>query len=174
MSVASPYLYCTEQDLYNRLSSEGVLSLLDDDNDGQVDQLEQSALADVLSDASETIAFYTWMKYDPGLLTASAWVNRRAVDLAAWILFQRRGLTPPASVQHKAEQAQKWLEDIADGPRLIPAAPLRRRLAPVWSNTRVDVGFTFKCVRVEPQTSAPPSQGYAQQTDYLAAFCFEI
>ena len=171
MAVASSYLYLTEQDLMSRLSVEGVLSRL---SEADVTPLEQQALTDVLSDASETINFYTWMKYDPSVLVGIPWVNRRAVDLAAWIFCGIKANPIPESVQQKAEQAQKWLEEICDGPRLIPLANLRRRLAPVWSNVRVIPGYQFKCIRVETQTSSPATPGYPQQPDWESTFTFEI
>jgi phage gp36-like protein len=174
MAVASQHLYLTEDDLISRLSTEGVLARLDADNDGRVDQVEQQTMTDTLSDASETINFYTWMKYDPGVLVSNPWVNRRAVDLAAWVLCAVRLNPVPEGVEKKALQAQKWLEEIADGPRLIPFAPLRRRLAPVYSNTRIVPGFQLKCIRVEPNTSSPASPGVEQFTDWAAAFTFEI
>jgi len=174
MPVASTYLYLTEDDLMNRLSTEGVLAHLDADGDGRVDQLEQQALSDVLSDASETVNFYTWMKYAPDVLQGNAWVNRRAVDLAAWVLCGLRCNPIPEGVQQKAELAQKWLAEIADGPRLIPFAAQRRRLAPVWNNSRVVPGYQYKCIRVETQTSAPPNKGYVQQPDWSSMFTYEI
>src|SRR5262245_62009918 len=112
--VASQFLYLTEIDVMNRLSAEGVLSRLDADGDGMVNPFEQKALDDALSDASETINFYTWMKYDPSVLVGNAWVNRRAVDFAAYVLCGLQGNPVPDSVWKKAEAAEKVLEAVCE------------------------------------------------------------
>jgi phage gp36-like protein len=174
VAVSSPYTFCDRGDLERRLSAEGVLAALDHDADGALSDAELLGLDDAISDASETVLYYLFAKYDPTVLQQSPWVNRRCVDFAAYVLAGSRCNPVPDSVFQRAERAEALFKEVRDGAGLVPNCPLRRRLAPVWSNTRVDIGYQFKCVRVEPYTSGPPSEGVTRQVDYPASFTFEI
>ena len=62
-----------------------------------------------------------------------------------------------------------------NGKTTLPNVPLRRLLAPVWSNIRVDPNYMFRCVRVERNQSSQYNPTQLQQnTDWNDAFCFEI
>lgn len=174
MAVASHYTFCTRADVERRLSAEGVRSRLDVDQDGAVSASEELAMTDAISDASETLLYYLWAKYDPTILGQSAWVNRRAVDYATYVLAGLAAETIPDSIWKRVQEAERLLLEIRDGPGMVPLLPLRRGLAPVWSNTRIVPWFQFKCIRVEPNTSSPRSRFYARQDDYEAMFTFEI
>ena len=174
MGVSSRWLFCDKGDVERRLSAEGVLLRLDHDDDGTVSVAEEAGMADALSDAAETILYYCWAKYDPTVLQQSAWINRRAVDFATYVLCGTRGNPIPDSVSKRAREAEKKLLEIRDGPGLVPACPLRRRMAPAWSNTRLDPRFSFKVIRVDPQTSSQASGLVPQVTDWQAAYTIEI
>ena len=168
------YTFCTRAQIERRLSAEGVLSRLDHDEDGALSPEEEAALADAIDDASQTIQFYLWAKYDPAIMGNYSWVQHRAVDYATYLLCGFRGNPVPDSVYERVEKAQAFLEAVQQGKATVPGLPLRRRLAPQWSNVRVEVGYQFKCIRVEPNTSAPHSGKYTQQTDYEALYRFEL
>lgn len=170
------YQYCTLADLQNRLSLEGVTHLLDDDGDGALTPTELALATECIKDASGTVSYYTWQKYAPNALAGNDWVKRRTVDLGVYVLCGRRANPIPDSVQQKAEKAEEVLQKILEtGKALIPFAPLRRRLAPVWSNSRVVVGYRFKVIRVDPQTSSDRgTTHYAPNIDWEALHTFEV
>lgn len=175
MAVTSPYAFCTQADVERRLSALGVQLRLDHDNDGAVDADEQLTMTDAISDATETLLYYCWAKYAPEVLATSPWINRRAVDYAAYVLCGVRCNPIPEDVIRRVEAAEKLLKEVRDGNGFLPNVPLRRRMAPVWSNTRVDPRYQFKVIRVDPQTSSRHSGGtYAQNVDWPASYTFEI
>lgn len=174
MALQNITLYCTESDVQRRLSIDGEQALLDMNNDGMVDATEQQGLTDAITDATETINFYLFSKYDPVWLVQSNWVNRRTVDLAIYALCGFRNHTPPDHVVDRAQKAEEDLEAIADGPRKVPGLPQRLDTAPIISNVRVDPRFTWKKIRVERPISSKPSTGYAQVPDYQADLFWEI
>lgn len=174
MPVASLYTFCTQADVETRLTQQGVQARLDADLDGAVSPAEQQAMTDSISDASETVLFFLWSKYTPEMLQTSAWVNRRCVDYAAYQVCKLKQAPVPDSVMLTVQEAEKALQAVQDGSALIPLLPLRMRLAPTWSNSRVDVRYQFKCIRVEQQTCPVHTGKATQQPDYPSQFTVEL
>lgn len=173
MALQTITLLAQQSDVEHYLSAQGVRYRLDDDGDGVVSVDEQAALTDALTEASETCYFYLFFKYDPVNLAVSNWVNRKATILAGYRICTRRGNPPPNIVVEDAAKAEEDLKAVADGPRMVPNVPLRRMLAPVWSNTRADPRYNFRVIRVERQQSSQQTTGLPQNTDWQDAYLFE-
>lgn len=167
--------YCTQSDIEHYLSAAGVELSVDDDGDGYISTDEQAAITDARVEASETVNFYCWDKYTPAALATSNWVNRAATIFAAYRLRSRRGNPVPAIIVDDAGKYEEKLTLIKEANGKIPGVPLRRTLAPVWSNTRCDPRYQFRVIRVERNQSAlhNPTQ-LPQNTDYSDAFTFEL
>ncbi len=173
-TIGAVRVYCTTGDIARRMSLMGRDLRLDDNDDSMVDADEELAVDDCILDASETINMYLYSKYTPANLAQSAWVNRRCVDVAVYVLCSRRMNDVPESAESRYETAIEELKAIADGPRTVPGIPLRFSLAPRYSNVRVDDRYRFKKIRVESQISSKPPQGYVQNVDWAGEWCFEI
>lgn len=174
MAVYGPYAFCDKGDVERLLSAEGVRLRLDDDGDGAVNEdEEEDILNDCVSEATETVLYYCWAKYDPSVLALNPWVNRVASHFAAYALCRVRGNPVPEPMVNYLLEVEKKLKEVRDGNGLVPRAPLLRRLAPRVSNARVVPGYTFRVLRVDPNSSSRP-EGYAQQPDWQSAFTFEI
>lgn len=175
MALAALTLLCNQTDVENYLSPMGVKLSVDDDGDGYVSTQEQQAISDALAEAAETVYFYTWHKYTPNALATSNLVNRKATIFAAYRLRGRKGNKVPEQVEEDAAKAEELLATILNGNGLLPMIPLRRILAPVWSYTRVDARYNFRCIRVERNNSSQHNPTTLKQNaDWQEAFSFEI
>jgi phage gp36-like protein len=151
--------YCTQSDLVNRLSADGIAYRTDD--------VPPAALGDVLAEAATVIDEHCRLAYDPASLAQSDWVQQRATDIAAFMLCQRRGNPVPPGVAQKYERTLERLELVRKGQLAIPDAPGRRNQVPVMSNLRVRLD-PFPRVVVE-RYSGPTRErpkDYTQATDY--------
>jgi phage gp36-like protein len=151
--------YCTQADLTNRLSADGVAYRTDD--------VPPGVLGDVLAEAATVIDEYCRLGYDPTNLAQSDWVTKRATDIAAFMLCQRRGNPVPPGVAQKYERTLERLELVRLGRLSIPDAPGRRNQVPVLSNLRVRLD-PFPRVVVD-RYSGPTrerAQDYRQAVDY--------
>lgn len=169
------YVYCTQQDVNNVLSVNGVDILLDDHGDGAVNSVEQGRMTDAIARAAETCNFYLYWKYDPANLAAySNLTNQLAADLAAYVLARARGNAVPQSLITAATEAKDMLNKIMLGRATLPAVPMRRWQAPTWDNIRVDMRYHFKVIRVEQNTSSQMPMTRPVNIDWAEQFSYEI
>jgi phage gp36-like protein len=150
--------YCTQNDITNRLSADGITYRTDDN--------PPTALGDVITDAGTTIDEYLFFLYDPVQLATSDWVRERAADIATYLLCERRGNPVPPGIAAKYERTVEKLEQVRLGQRAVPNLPIRKEQAPVLSNVRVRLD-PFPRVVVEPSNSTGKPQGYDQHRDSL-------
>lgn len=169
------YLYCTEAEIRRYLGNLAVNLRIDQDEDAIIDPtVENPVIMDSRIAATETINHYCWNKHDPLYLSQSNWINRRAVWLAAYDLCSLRLNPVPETCMERALQAEEDLKPILEGHRFVAGIPLRRTLAPVWSNTRCDPNYTFRVIRVERLNSAQHNQTSLQQNrDYTEAYTWD-
>lgn len=108
--------YCTNADVTNRLSSIGILYLVDDDNDGVLDVSEDAYVTEAISYATTEIAesLAPWFD-DPFAVTTNAWITDRCVDLACERICGRKGQDPPAIILQAAQAAREKLEKARSG-----------------------------------------------------------
>lgn len=151
-------LYCSQNDLQNRLSADGVAYRVDDN--------PPTTLGDVLTDASTIVDEHLYSLYDPAQLVNSDWVRERAADIASYLLCERRGNPVPPGIQAKYERTMTRLEQIRLGVLAVPNLPIRKEMAPVLSNVRIRLD-PFPRTVVERNNSTGTPQGYDQHTDSL-------
>lgn len=151
-------LYCDQGDVERLMSTYGVMTMLDDDDSGAIDGSEDAAMADCLTEATETINYYCWERYTPAIMATSNWVNRAATKFAAYCLRQRRNNEVPEALLEAVEKLEDMLQQILEGKAKIPNLPMRFKKSVVWSNTRFVPEYSFRCIRVIRSTSSKHSQ----------------
>jgi phage gp36-like protein len=161
--------YCDHGDINRRLSNEGTKLRTQDYGDSPTGG-EMGAVDDAIWDATETINYYCFTHYEPGHLKTSGWINRRAVDLAVYLLSIRRGNTPTASMEKLYKQAIMWLEGVHSAKYEVPGIPVRATQAPAFSNVRIDQRYPVQRIRVETVLSERTPTPYAQPIDWSAAY----
>jgi hypothetical protein len=173
--IAPPYFYCTQQDIENLLGADGALNTIDDLRNGAITANEQQMIVDAQTDSTCTIDFYCGFKYAPAMLATSPLINRWATVLGAYALRKHAGQSPPDSLVEWASEVEQKLEKILEGSALLPGVPLRRALAPSFSNTRLDPRFQFRVIRVETKNSGSgPRTSLPQNIDYQELYTREI
>lgn len=150
--------YCSQNDLLNRLSADGVNYRIDDN--------PPVALGDVIIDASSQIDEHLFFLYDPTQLVQSDWVRERCADIAAYLLCERRGNPVPPGIEAKFVRTMDRLEKVRCGQLAVPNLPVLKSLAPVLSNVRIQM-WPWPRVVVEPSNSTGTPAGYPQSQDIL-------
>lgn len=146
--------YTTRADVERMLSAAGVRLRLDHFGDGiSTGATDANVMTDAVDMATETVNFYCWSKYEPSRLATSVLVNRWATVLAAYEVCMLRGNPVPNVLMQRAEKVETYMQQVADGPRVLPNVPRRRTGAPVFSNLRCDPRFILKVIRVERNNS---------------------
>lgn len=114
-------VYCTREDLANRLSSMGLITVADDDADGVVSESEQQASLDQAIAAAAAEIDAALAPHVPIPLTeANEWLKHRAIDLAAEHLAERKGAAVPTSLRDAATRSRNWLESVRTGQLRVP------------------------------------------------------
>lgn len=148
--------YCSQNDIQNRLSADGIIYRTDDE--------PPTLLGDVINDASSQIDEYLFAQYDPAQLATSDWVRQRTADIATFLLCERRGNPVPPGTAGKFERAMDKLERVRLGLISVPNLPMRKELAPVLSNVRINL-LPWPHTVVERSNSTGTPAGYTQHED---------
>lgn len=165
--------YCDPGDVQRRLSIEAVKLHTEDYGEESISG-EYSAIEDAIWDATEIINYYCFAIYQPADLAKSSWINRRAVDIAVYSLFMRRGNNPPAAMEKRYKECIQWLELVHESHYEIPGVPVRHTLAPAWSNVHIDQRYPVFRVRVERNISDKSPAPYNQTIDWQAEYDYSI
>lgn len=167
MAIATlEYTYTTQTYVEQMLSAIGVTLRLDDGGDGSVSAAEQLAMTDAIVEATETCNYYLAQKYTYADLATSNWVNRCATVLAVYVLAARRLDPIPDSIAERAEKYEEKLKEIRDKGGQVPGLPMKITMAPTGTNTRCDIRFNWRVIRVERGTSTKKSSTLPQRPDY--------
>jgi hypothetical protein len=166
------YTYLVQGDLERQMGVYGLKVRLDQNADGYITTDEQAIVQDIINEATETVNFYCWGKYTDAMLATSNWVNRKATILGVYRACTIRLNPVPDFVVEDSAKVEEELKTVRDGAGLIPFLPLRRALAPKWSNTRVVVWpFEFRCIRVERCNSSQQAPSPLNKfTDWYEAY----
>lgn len=144
-----PNLYCTADDLNRYLSSAGIDSYIDHDNDGLGDE---AIVDDCIEQASVEIDAYAFRKYAEANLAGDRLLKRWAVVMACRFLCLRRGNSPPESLeiefQRITDPDRGFLPLLAAGKYKLPGVPLKPGNTPTFSNLTVDRRYRREKVRV--------------------------
>lgn len=151
--TALSYVYCTQTDVEQILSANGVTLRLDDDGAGLVSAAEQLRMTDAINGAACTVDFYCFSKYTQAQLATSMFINRAASWLAAYDLCGTRGNEVPESILEEAEKWEEKLAKIESKGGRVPGLPYRMSQCPTMDNTRLDNRYNSKVIRVERRTS---------------------
>lgn len=173
--TAQSTLFCTQADVEDYLSAEGVDLRLDDDNDSLVSAGELARLtARGLNVATARVKLYLQPVYDDADLATSWVVNEWATVVAARWLCGRRGNPVPGSVAKAYEEIIQEMQAVKARKLQLPDVGTRNPDWPAWSNVNVNWNYRFSKVRVEKNISEPTSTQYSQKQDYASAHTFEI
>ena len=156
---------CTQTDIENRLSVDGVAYRIDDD---------PTVIDSVIENAGSYISECCLLRYSATNLLASIWVKHRATDIAAYLVCERRGNPVPAGIARAFERlfpangSPGVMEKIRRGQRMIPDIPERRDAVPVLSNMRVKLApFPHAVVETNRSPKRNLPTDYAQNVDPL-------
>jgi phage gp36-like protein len=101
--------YATQQDLIDRFGNAEILALADRDGDAAIDA---AVMSGALADADSEIDGYLAKRYGLPLASVPDRLKRVAADLARFNLHTN---DPPEYVQKAADDARRWLRDVANG-----------------------------------------------------------
>jgi phage gp36-like protein len=167
------YYYCDPGDIQRRLTIAGVKDRTQDYGPGGI-FAEGGVVEDCIFDASEIINFYCFSLYRPEDMVTSAWINRRATDIACYLLEARRGNIPSGIITTIYKQAIEWLESVHRSIYEIPGIPIRATQAPAWSNVRIDQRYPTFRVRVERSISQQSPTPYRQSVDWSSEYDYSV
>ena len=174
VTPATPTVYyCDPGDVQRRLSILGIQHATEDYGPANMAG-EGGVIEDCIWDATEIINYYCQVLYRPEDLVRSTWINRRATDIAVYILASRRGNIQSASLSAAYKQALEWLDKIHNSQFEVPGTPIRATQAPAWSNVRIDQRYPTFRVRVERSISQKAPTPYSQSPDWSSEFDFSI
>lgn len=147
--------YCTDEDIDRLLSSYGVASFADHDEDGSEDT---GVVLDCREQASEEINLYTRQWYLVAGLSSSALITRWCTVMSAYFLSYRRGNPPPESLQIEfnriVDDQDSLLQRVHDGNMRLPGVALDYDARPSVSNVTIDRRFARSKIRVDERTSS--------------------
>ncbi len=99
-------MYCSLNDLKQRLDVDVLVRLTDD---AGTDQVNEDVVNQAIEDASAEVDGYLQGRYNVPLQPVPTLVRRLAADIAIYLLFERRGLDDagPDGVVYKSYQAAR-------------------------------------------------------------------
>lgn len=165
--------YCDPGDIQRRLSTANVKLHIEDFGKSSMSG-ESDAVSDCIWDATEIINYYCQVLYRPEDLVKSTWINRRATDIAVYILVSRRGNIQSGSLAEAYKQTIMWLEAIHSSRYEVPGIPIRATQAPVWSNVRIDQRYSTYRVRVERTISQRSPARHSQSVDWSSEYDYTV
>lgn len=175
MALDSITPYCTRADIERYLSVPTLTQTVEDDEDQEtIDADGVDNIDDAIVMASETINSYLYQKYSYASLARSNLINRWCTILACYEVRQRRGNDVPDQLAERALEIKEQLEKIQEGKGTVPGVPRRMRRQVMYKNTRTDVTYSFRVIRIEKNTSAPWVQpAYPENVDYKDLYNFD-
>lgn len=123
---------------------------------------------------TSTVNDYCTNRYDVTVLTTSWTVNRWATCLAAKWVASRRGNAAPGSILQDAKDALDELKQVRTGMFCISGCGTRTSGWPVFTNVRLDLGYDYAKLRVEPNISEGTPTQYAQYIDWDSVLSIEF
>lgn len=167
------YTYTTRAAIERMLSVAGVRARLDHDNDDLVSTDEAELSDDCVTEATETINFYCYAKYDPARLAESNMVHRWATVYGSYALCGTRGMDVPDIIQERIEKIEEKLEKVQLGRIFLPGVALRRNQAPTWDNIRCDPRFRWNVIRVQKRSSSKQPTDQPVRPDFGELYSME-
>lgn len=122
--------------------------------------------------ATAKIKSYCCGRYDDSALAQSWSVNNWATIIAARWISSRRFQSVPQGIDAQYQETLEELKAVKIGNLNIEDIGTRTSGWPFISNVSIDLGYTIRKVRVEPQISEPTPTQYPQCVDYSSVFLF--
>ena len=117
-------MYCSVQDIINRLSEDVLIRLTDDNDTGTVDEKK---INETIEEAAGEIDAYCQSRYTLPFNPVPKVIKKLTVDITVFALFARRGLNADNNedqvIIQQRKDAIKFLENIARGLVTIGPAP---------------------------------------------------
>lgn len=124
--------------------------------------------------ATGRIQLYCLPRYDDNQLANSWSVNQWAITIAARWLSIRLYRAAPEQIQAAYEETMEELKAVRAGELQLDNCGPRTSEWPFMSNVTLDLGYTYRKVRVEPTISEPTVTQYPQAVDYNSYIGFEF
>jgi phage gp36-like protein len=118
-------MYCTVQDIIDRISEDVLIRLTDDDG---TDIINEDKIINVIEESEGEIDSYCQARYTLPFNPVPKVIKKIAVDLVVYTLFARRGLNPDDNadqiVIQQRKDAIRFLENLAKG--LVTIGPVQQ------------------------------------------------
>lgn len=124
--------------------------------------------------ATARVKLYCCNRYNDSDLVNSWSVNAWATTIAARWLSTRLFRAAPVQIESAYEEAMEELKAVQASQLNIEDIGTRTSGWPSLSNVTVDVSYTDRKVRVEPNISEPTRTQYPQAIDWTSAFLWEF
>src|SRR5262245_25776569 len=176
-----PFVYCSDEDMDDLLSSLGISLRFEDDLTGTSPTPPELLLALKLkarSYASARIDLYCQPLYRAQELATSWVVNEWTTVIAVYWASCRRGNEPPKSLRQMLFGTgvcddcgvMGEMRDVRSVIARIPDIGLRNPTGPKWSNLHFDDRYGVRKLRVIRQTSEPYPAEHEQPVDYRSEY----
>ena len=123
--------------------------------------------------ATSTVKRYCQPRYDDSQLVQANSVNDWATTIASRWLGIRLYRAAPSYIESMYEEAMNELRMVKDGELNIEDIPTRTSEWPFLSNVTIDLAYTVRKVRVEPQISEGTPTQYPQAIDWNSYLLLE-
>ena len=151
-----PLAWCTQADVEDVLSQEGVVWASDDDRDGI---MTEANVTNAIARARIHIMQYIGTKYASDAIAVTEWGQWVGAKRAVYELMTRRNEGVPASLQMWWEELLAFLERVAAGTMQIPDAEALQNFGGIAvSNVTHDMRPQIKQIRKVGPTSTAPNK----------------
>jgi hypothetical protein len=147
---------CTESDVSDLLSVEGVVEASTDGDDG--DGSNQTAVSNAIERAESILKQYIAGRYDTTALSSNTWAKWACALIAAVQLFRRRGNPLNAGLTESWDELKDHLERIREGSAEVPDGKPRIEPGLTMSNLRFDGRYVTQKARVQTVVSSGEQQ----------------
>ena len=168
--------FCSTQDVYSILSSQGVAWAVDDDSNGMSSTPETLWLSDAKERAKVKITQYLALYYDLTTIAGNTWIKWASATMTAVELMRRRGESAPDGLVVMANEYIDFLVMVMQGKALIPQDSvndcklLNQNAGLTMTNLRYDSRFGFGKIRsVQNLSTGPATSQLPRQPDYVTS-----
>ncbi len=163
---ANTAVYCTANDIANRLSAAGVAARVDDS--------PPDVLGDVLDEASREVDEHCQPRYGSNLASSNI-VKHWCATIAATMLCERRGNPVPNSLARRYQKTMESMEAVLLHGRLIPDIAERKAGVPTMSNVHTQlVPSPRTVVEAGVRRSTGKAEGYTRNTDNIDNYNYDF
>jgi phage gp36-like protein len=110
--------YISRNDIGNAIAEDVLKYLVDDERQGSITPAGEERIEQRIQDAESEVNSYLAQRYTLPLPEVPPVLKARALDIAVYRLFLRRGIRPGSADESVIDQyrlAVSWLKDVATG-----------------------------------------------------------